>query len=599
MNWAPGMIVALFLLAGGCSEVDVHFHAGTLTINQENFSSVMTVGEDVIDCAEIVGFDAQGNQIYGPVRETFGSSIRRTDVPVQVKSVTVDYLRNCGYPLKTVTFATDFEDDGLHTVTNPVLQNHPVPTTTWAANYTPAPQADKSGALRTGAPTCALKLNDACFKIKGMCYSPAPINSDMSAFPGLGDLFWDNFSPQQGGTVWNWYSLWGYGHLYDNFYARDDLGTMRNDLGVNAIRVYAFMSRQPQEKLPRTNPPNYYFVDDPSTTQHFLHKDFLDKCYNNGNNPIYVLVGLPMAKPLFQKGLPLATNEQKFWEYILAETAKDLGSHPAVMGFTIMNEENAVPWSHLDNGDTASSDKTDQFYYTSISYGNTVKAKAPGKLVGWATTNCPQLYRYASIATFASGSLKGKTYLGELSKAFNYWGVNAYEKTSLDSILGTNDPAYGLTFRDLPEDTKKPVIFTELGWPSTGRVGDVASGAIMYNDTTGQRTAEVLSRMYGLAYGATYSDLFAGAFYFEFSDEWWKSGQKAAWNATNVSHEDAWPNFFNDQEGYGLYAAHRGEGKENADDIWCGSGPCMPQDKYEPRLKVTDAFTKALQNVSQ
>jgi len=589
LGLTASVLAALVLFCLGCSNTEVSFHAGTLAVNHQNYAAERVVGEDMIDCAEIVGFDAQGNRIYGPVREPFGATISRSDVPLKVKSMTVDYLRNCGYPLKVATFSTDFEDDGNHTISNPVLQNHPAPTSTWAASYTPPGELPvSSGALGAGAQTCALKMNDACFKVKGMCYSPSPINYDSSAFPALGDLFWDSFKPQGGSTVWNWYSLWGNGQLYDNFYARDDLSTMRG-LGVNAIRLYVMMSRQPLA--------NGNFPESASTGIHFLHKMFLDKCYDNGNRPIYVLVGMPMSTGLFQKGQPTKANEQKFWEYILSETGQDLGSHPAVMGFTIMNELDAEPWSHVSNGSTAGSDKADQFYYKSIEYGNTIKAKAPGKLVGWATHDCPPLYKYAALAKFTAGPLKDKPYLEELAKAFDYWGVNTYQASTFDSLLGNPPMPNGYSFRQIPDNTKKPVIFTELGWPSTGRD---QSGNIMYSDTTGKNAAEYITRMYGLAYGATYSDIFAGAFYFEFSDEWWKSGNATRWNATaSVPHETVWPNGYNDQEGYGLFGAKKGAGKQNTDDIWCGSGPCLPQDEYVPRLKVTDAITSVYKNISQ
>ena len=588
MNWALGMLVASFLLAGGCSEVDVTFHYGILTINHENYSAIRAVGEDTIDCAEIVGFDDQGRQIYGPVREPFSASVRRSDVPVKVKRVTVDYLRNCGYPLKVVSFSTDFEDDGVHAVSNPTIETHPTPTSAWTASVAPpGEQPVSSGAMGISAPNCPLKLDSACFKIKGMCYSPSPIKYDGGAFPALGDLFWDTFKPSDGNTTWNWYSLWGSGQLYDNFYARDDLATMRG-LGVNALRVYAVMSRQPLA--------NGNFPSEPAAGQRFTHQQFLDKCYNNGHDSIYVLIGLPTSDALFKKGINPKSGELKFWDYVVSETVQDVGSHPAVMGFTIMNELNAEPWSHV-TGSTLGSSTSDQFYYKAIEYGNTIKTKAPGKLAGWAITDVPQLYKYAALAKFTAGPLKDKAYLDELAKVFSYWGVNTYQNTTLESVVGDQNVDKGYTLKQIPENDKRPVIFTEFGWPSTGRQGDVQSGAIMYNDTTTRRTADTITRMYGLAYGATYSDILAGAFYFEFSDEWWKSGQPTVWNATSTTPTEwnAMPNGWHDQEGFGLYASKKGPGKQNSDPIWCDSGPCLPQDELVPRMRVINALKAIFQ----
>jgi hypothetical protein len=149
----------------------------------------------------------------------------------------------------------------------------------------------------------------------------------------------------------------------------------------------------------------------------------------------------------------------------------------------------------------------------------------------------------------------------ELAKAFDFWGVNTYQKENFESVLGDLQNPVGLSFRQLPADTKKPVIFTEIGWPATGREGDAVSGKIKYDDANGANTAKFIERMIGMAYGVKtpeysgekkYADLFAGAFYFSFSDEWWKSENPTQWNTTPNLIAENWPNKFNDQEGYGL-----------------------------------------------
>lgn len=564
------------VLCAGCSGGGSYSQGGLLVIVHDGADVSGSVGEDTIDTAEIVGYDAGGKQIYGPVREPYGAKIVRGDVPLGVKTVTVDYLRNRGYPLQVTSFAADFMDDAMHTEKNPPRLPHETPRTVWKAQLTR---------------NCTLTVNGDCFKIKGVCYSPSPIGYEASKFPALGDLFWDSFK-SGGYDVWNWYSLWGSGHLYDQFYARDDLSTMRG-LGVNAIRVYALMSRQPVkvgDLYPYPANPG-----DDSQYNHFLHKQFLDQCYNNGNNPIYVLVGIPMSKALFQKGLALDPNQQTFWEYVLDETTRDLANHPAVLGFTIMNEEDAEPWSHI-TGNYTGTDKSDQFYYRSIQYATVARTNAPDKLVGWAPTDVPQLYKFASLATFTAGPSVGKTYLSELARVFDYWGVNTYQSKSFESVLGDENVDRGLTFKQLPEGTRKPVIFTELGWPASGR--DTSGGMMIDTDATQKNAAAFITRMLPLAYGDAYADMFAGLFYFEFSDEWWKSGDSTAWNitATASNEGDAWPNKYNDQEGYGLFSIKRGAGKQNGDPIWCGSGPCQPIDEMVPRLPLTDALSAIYKN---
>jgi hypothetical protein len=564
---------------------------GVLTLVHSEVSAIKTVGQETIDSVEIVGYpDPYGpydNPIYGPVRVPLSAQMVRTDVPLKVKSVTVDYLRNGGYPLKVTTFATDFEDDGVHVQIDPALQSHEQPKTVWKA------QMAKD----------LITVNGTPFTIKGMCYSPAPIGYNVRRDQdALGDLFWDVVrNPNNRDEIWsyNWYALWGNGRLYDDYFARDDLKTMRDDLGVNAIRVYGMMSRQAVKGV---------IPADPVSGYHFTHADFLDKCYNNGNNPIYVLVGIPMPEALFKKydsPPPDINQQQKFWEYMLDETTKDLADHPAVLGFIIMNEAEAEPFSHGNNVTAENKLKKDHFYYRSIQYAKTVKANARDKLVGWAPTDVPPLYKFAAENTFSAGDLAGKIYLVELAKAFDFWGVNTYQKENLESVLGDLQNPVGLSFRQLPADTKKPVIFTEIGWPATGREGDAVSGKIKYDDANGANTAKFIERMIGMAYGVKtpeysgekkYADLFAGAFYFSFSDEWWKSENPTQWNTTPNLIAENWPNKFNDQEGYGLYGVKRGSVKgvslSNDAPIWCSTGPCLPVDEMVPRLPLTGALSK-------
>src|SRR6516164_9481561 len=71
-------------------------------------------------------------------------------------------------------------------------------------------------------------------KLKGLCYSPSPLNGSNKFAPAIGDWFWDNFPPISG-----WDALW-----------QRDLSAIRfpaapvTPLGVNAIRIYCMLSRQ-------------------------------------------------------------------------------------------------------------------------------------------------------------------------------------------------------------------------------------------------------------------------------------------------------------------------------------------------------------------
>ncbi len=448
-------------------------------------------------------------------------------------------------------------------------------------------------------PGCLITRNDECYKIKGVTYSPAPVGYDASAAPALGDLFWDSFKTADNGTqIYNWYSLWGEGDLGDSgFSARNDLGKIK-DLGVNTIRVYAMLSRQLS-----------------SDARKFTHEQFLDQCAVKGLN---VLVDLPLPDTLFWRGKYDQTKKTKpeeiqFWETVLQEMAEELKANPAVMGFSIMNEKDGDNSAFMQNGSDSNAN-TDFFYYQAIQYAQKIKEIAPDKLVGWAIHDSPTLVGWASTHRFLDGPLKGKLYFEELAKVFDYWGVNTYQlemnrsQPTLRPVLG-NGPSdtfmQGKTYNTLPQQMKRPVIFTEWGWPGTGRVDDVAEGALIENAQTRQRTAEVISWAFRQAYGSTtypeystinYDDILAGAFFFSFSHEWWKSGNPNEWTKTpNQTRTANFPNYFWEEEGFGLFKI--GEfGKKNGLSPWCGTGPCLPYDKLEPMSPMTDALKGVYQS---
>jgi hypothetical protein len=115
--------------------------------------------------------------------------------------------------------------------------------------------------------------------IRGVCYSPAPINGSNKYAPALGDWYWDDF-----GSITGWKALW-----------QRDLPRMRGL--VNAIRIYCSLSRQLNSDGSFPVPWN--------SGQSFTHQTFLDWCWNSGaagdQDPIYVLVGIPLPATMFWK----------------------------------------------------------------------------------------------------------------------------------------------------------------------------------------------------------------------------------------------------------------------------------------------------------
>jgi len=422
-----------------------------------------------------------------------------------------------------------------------------------------------------------LSLNGKPIRLKGVCYSPAPINFSNKDFPAVGDLFWDSFSVGGGNMVWNWYSLWGKGSLGESGYeARNDLDALRK-LGVNAIRVYSMISRQGiwDGTIPK-----------PGTGHHFTHQQFLDACYNNGRNSIYVLVDIPMPDASFRADIaPESPNLIPFWEYVLDETTRDMANHPAVLGFNIMNEKDAPP-VFPNNGQGPPDTNSDYFFSQSKKYADLVDKNAPDKLVGWAVHDAPAMVYFGAIFPTT-----GRTYFEMLDK-FDFWGVNSYQTENMNSVLGAQPVATGqLPYGALAGTMRKPVILTELGWPATGHnpQGEIdPNGAITESGTTRQKTGNLVADMYPKAYAY---NLLLGAFYFEFSDEWWKQTDKSAWNGTTAG-PTTFPNKYWDEEGFGLFSVRRAAGRVNTDDPWDANSnaPRLPPDVVTERTEITHAL---------
>ena len=423
--------------------------------------------------------------------------------------------------------------------------------------------------------------------LKGVCYSPTPINDNNKQFPALGDYFWDTFNAG-GDTIYNWFGLWGNQHLGGTAYdARNDLKKIR-ELNANAIRVYTMMSRQPNED-------GSYPA--PRTGQHFTHNDFLGLCFDDkkGGTPIYVIVGIPMPACAFQKAIPPAGGDLAFYEAVLDETTKDLAKNPAVIGFTIMNEMIQNGASHYDDGITTNAN-TDYFYSQVKKYAAIAKKNAPDKLVGWAINDNPVMLKYANTnhptATVpADLNLdKTKTYLENISGNIDYWGVNTYQlqAASLSIVLGSDASPTGIPYGYLTGSVRKPVILTEYGWPATGH--DAGDGHIYTDTTTQTNVADKITPNFTAAFGY---DILEGVFYFEFSDEWWKQSGTPVyeWNGTSdAENTAAWPNGYADEEGFGLFGIQRTPPRTPTDSNWNGNGPALPVDTLIERTPMTTAL---------
>lgn len=600
-----GSLLGCMLFTGvtGCSGSDttaptvpVEPFQGRITLVDDGYPETRT--GDEADTVEMEIFDAAGQLVYGPVQVPLAPEMVFDGVPdIQNGVVEIDYLRNSGFLLLRAQ-VTVVDGMGALTLINPDVQPVDPHETTWEI------QNDGNGFNLTtdinGVDVEATRSRgiqgkeNIPVRLKGVCYSPAPIQYKNVDAPSIGDLFWDTTPDAD-----NWFALWGKGSVPYNrsVQGRDDLSKIRA-LGCNSIRVYCMISRQLFTYDPNANPAfqSGKVPSPPDKFQHFTHKEFLDRCWNNGNDPIYVLVGIPMPPEVLYRYGGASPELKAYWEFVLKETATDVGNHPAVLGFTLFNEidENRSAWPEVNQNQppTGGVQNADSdFYYGKLKeYSAMLKSIAPGKLVGWAAhDNQPFVFYGGTVPA-------GNPYFTQL-KDIDFYGVNTYQSKTLEEPLLGNLPG---RFGSLTGANKKPVIFTEFGWPGVGHRDENNLDSLYEDATTHSKAAAVITDMVTKAFA---NDLVLGIYYFEFQDEWWKqppyesfkgdTKRAASWNGGPA--DPGMPNGYHDQEAFGLYSTALGSGRSSPEQSPVGpdNAPITPIDPLVPR----DALIKALTDV--
>ncbi|MFZ5780674.1 MAG: hypothetical protein ACOY4R_10795 [Pseudomonadota bacterium] len=393
-------------------------------------------------------------------------------------------------------------------------------------------------------------------KLKGLCYSPAPMNGSNKFAPALGDWYWDDFNA--GGTmIHGWSPLW-----------QRDLPAMRR-IGANTIRVYCMLSRQLNGDGTFPQPWNGGHL--------FTHGRFLDWCFNTTAPPLdrhskYVLVGIPIpATMLWKQQYDKASDAEKtYWMNVLAETAASMAQHPGVVGFTVQNEQDGADVCY-NNPEWA------DFWWGQIEkMAGIVKKAAPDKLVGMATHDDPNIPRKAAAWMAKCPSI-------------DFWGVNSYQTQTLDSIFDDYDRLTGVA--------RKPVLLTEWGMPATSH-RDPGNPASIYEDpNTRAKAGDVLGRVVPQAYR---HPLCIGLYYFEYCDEWWNEpGAPNIYTWWGGPSAPGLPNGYWDNEGFGLFSIRRGGSLPNNAPIWDAraNGPALPIDVHYERSELTAVLTKIFHSV--
>ncbi|MBV9028514.1 MAG: hypothetical protein JO311_07825 [Candidatus Eremiobacteraeota bacterium] len=324
-------------------------------------------------------------------------------------------------------------------------------------------------------------LNGQKFYVKGMVYSPTPIGNGLSDPPSLNDPLRDDNS-----AIWS-----------------RDLPLLRA-MGVNVVHVYNVV------------PPPYDKATGPIS-------NWLNAAWNNGTNPIYVLLTV-----YFDGSALLNEDAVRELSKQYEALAYKYAGYPAVMGVIISNEivkpdwwNNPTWWKNFNRvADAARAGFT--------------KGGNPQKIV--TTSDVDAIVKVGGVEHL------GAIYYGEkLGAKVDVWGDNPYRGRTFTNL-----------FAQITSDTTKPVLLTEYGaaasyhpaWANTysyehnlhgtgrcippeGPDGPVNRDAAELPKRGNPNIAglvDLVKNNNKLLYERYTTDgLVSGGFYFEWTDEWWKA----------------------------------------------------------------------------
>ena len=372
-----------------------------------------------------------------------------------------------------------------------------------------------------------LKVDGNPFVIKGMNYSPVPINTKPEFAP-FGDYFVPNYA-----NVW-----------------KPDIDKIR-EAGVNVIRLYA--------GDPAAN------AGGEGTAGKW--KNFLDYCWNGGNRPVYVIM------TSFVVGGQIANGGENFERYLsdYEKLVKSTINHPAVFGYMVGNE--------IFGGGVIFNPN---FW---INYGKLVDtANAAGLLVGkkkpFLTTATDDKVGFPPIERGEkSGHLKN----------LDAWSINIYRGPTMGVPGNSPFEQYAKLIAGL--GVTKPLIIGEWGTPHTTRQigaygkspapklplvnlddvpnGDMGSGQPYFD---ARPVATFLTDEWDTIranLGAKAGQVCVGGLIFDWSDEYWKGNNIATQvgGPNDGFQGGAFAGGYWDEAGFGVTSAvpnaAYGQGKPN------------------------------------
>jgi hypothetical protein len=303
------------------------------------------------------------------------------------------------------------------------------------------------------------------FTIKGVCYNPTPIGDNGSRSPN-GDYFTSNYA-----------ALWD-----------RDLPQLRA-MGANVIRIYGW------------NP----------TAD---HTEFLNRCYNNGDRPLYVLVNYwvdPATDWTNSRSIRNITNN-------FTNIENRLGSHPAVLGLIVGNEVNA---QNGNGGKPA-------FWSAMNAVAGSIKALNSKRLLSIAITD----------ALDQMGANDG------VMTNIDFWCMQLYRGGS-----------FGSFFSDFAARSGRPVVISEYGFDALNHAANAPypNNAEFSGDTVVNLWLEI----------ARAFEVCAGGCVFEFCDEWFRAPGTDGTQDPGGWYAPGFADGYADEEWWGLFSiAKNGSGPD-------------------------------------
>ena len=301
-------------------------------------------------------------------------------------------------------------------------------------------------------------LNGSPFTVQGVCYNPTQIGLDMSRQAPYSDF----------------YTL-----LFLSMTAGDMVNLRR--MGVNTMRGYGW--------TPGSN-----------------HQAFMDRAYNDGEAPIYMLVNR-WVNPNTNWGDSFAVNALRDEWVSIAGVTRD---HPAIMGYLIGNEHNN------DSGNGTNP----HFWRAMDIIASAVKNVAPDKLVSVPITD-----RIDQVSRF-----------DDTLASIDFWSVQVYRGITFGSL-----------FDDFAAASDKPLVITEFGYDAY----DHQAGREYGEDA--KFTADVVEGLIKESQAA--GDVCSGVIVFEYRDEWWKALGSPNSQDVGGFNNPGFPDRMMNEEWWGIFRA--------------------------------------------